>query len=380
MESVRTHSYSVSPMLTFVIFLVFSALTIAVGAIGTFAQAPLEQISIENELYDISWSLDGELIAVGMDEGVRIYAADLAEVAFLAGEIINSVAWHPDGTQLAAAGGFASSEGNIQIWDRNTSTNVFTLNTILENNHYQEFVVAWSPDSTKIASNGRDLDDSGSGLTTDTIQIWSTVNWTLLTTLDDRYMNSTRDLEWSPDSTFVGVGGRLYCDEQTPCERERIGPGYYIVDVTSGDTVRFIASLEQPSALAWSSNNLLAIDNPEFLVYDPTTGDLISALGGSAYKLEWSPNGKWIAQALGREGTVNIWHAATDTFVQSITSANRFIAFSWQPNGNALATVSEEGIIQIWDTSNLPDLSGTPTSTPFPSSTPVVPPTLMPNR
>jgi hypothetical protein len=60
--------------------------------------------------------------------------------------VVESVAWNPDGTRLAAAGW----EGTIKVWDLETATDLVTL----RGHNDSIFAVDWSRDGTQIASAG----------------------------------------------------------------------------------------------------------------------------------------------------------------------------------------------------------------------------------
>lgn len=61
---------------------------------------------------------------------------------------VRSVAWSPDGTRLACAGG----DGTLRVWEANTGAELHALSG------HASWVrsVAWSPDGTRLASTGND--------------------------------------------------------------------------------------------------------------------------------------------------------------------------------------------------------------------------------
>src|SRR6185369_12064574 len=95
----------------------------------------------------------------------------LQEIAHMPGDTIVSVSWNPQGTQLAAGGGFNAHQGEIQIWQRDLNSNTFSLATSFHNNHRNIFYLTWSPDGTMLATASRDS-QQGLDPIVFTIEIW----------------------------------------------------------------------------------------------------------------------------------------------------------------------------------------------------------------
>src|SRR5512145_3142614 len=93
--------------------------------------SPSLQLTTQTELYDARWSPDGQVLAVAGDWGVKIFDANLQEIAHLQGHTgsVVSVTWNPNSQQLASAGGIG--DGTIRIWNRNLTNGEFTLQTVL---------------------------------------------------------------------------------------------------------------------------------------------------------------------------------------------------------------------------------------------------------
>jgi WD40 repeat protein len=71
---------------------------------------------------------------------------------------VTSIAWSPDGRQIASASG----DGSVQVWDTFTGAHVLTY----RGHHGPANDVAWSPDNEHIASAG----DDG------TVQVWQAIS------------------------------------------------------------------------------------------------------------------------------------------------------------------------------------------------------------
>ena len=98
----------------------------------------------------IAWSPDGKYIASGEREGVQVWDAATGNELFRyddADGFISYVMWSPNGSRFA----FSSWNG-IQIWNTSTKTHLFTRPTDEDKLIRSAEHMAWSPDSTYLAS------------------------------------------------------------------------------------------------------------------------------------------------------------------------------------------------------------------------------------
>lgn len=91
-------------------------------------------------------------------------------------DIIDAVAWSPDGTKLATSGDY--NDKTIRIWD------VITGKTILTIQNYSAASLAWSPDGTRLAGAGY----------VDYLPVWDVATGQLLHTFTDKQITA---LAWS---------------------------------------------------------------------------------------------------------------------------------------------------------------------------------------
>jgi WD40 repeat protein len=142
-------------------------------------------------------SPDGKKFAVGSNGAVQIRDASsgsLLKTLSGHGATLRSIAWSPDGTEIASA----SSDGIIKIWDASSESLRRTLSTVVYGNSsigWGVNTVAWSPDSTKIASASDDW----------AIRIWDESSGALLTTLSG-HGSAVNSVAWSPDGTKIASG------------------------------------------------------------------------------------------------------------------------------------------------------------------------------
>ena len=101
---------------------------------------------------------------------------------------VASVAWSPDGTRLASAGG----DGTVKVWEAASSKGTLTLrghtNTVKS--------VAWSPDGTRLASTSWDA----------TVKVWEAASGKDTLTLRG-HTNPVESVAWSPDGTRLASAG-----------------------------------------------------------------------------------------------------------------------------------------------------------------------------
>jgi WD40 repeat protein len=310
------------------------------------SEIPPHQITVNYTPFDVAWSPDGQFIAVGEIIGTHLYDTNLQELHFFSGDSIASIAWNPEGTAFATAGGFNSNQGQVQIFRWDEELNDFTLFTILTNSHQDTTDVAWSPNGEMLATLSRNTEES-SGAIIYTTEIWHTFDWTLYTTLKHQYLEGFAGISWSPDSERIaGVGTQYICNGDFCNDATQ---GVFIADVSSGERLYFLGD-ESPNSISWSSNNELAINWPELKVYDLNTGIPTRILGIATGRIKWHPSGVWIASAVA--DAINI-RGKTGEFLFAINSAPNFWNMDWSPDGNQLITISENGVIQIWDVSAL---------------------------
>ncbi len=319
----------------------------------------------------LAYSPDGLQLAVGRgyslcsdnptnadDYDVHILDAATGQIVQkLSGHICatTQVSWSPDGTKLVGV----SNDGTAIIWNVATAEIITTFGSGLG---FDLGGAAWSPDGQGIASF---LGTGGF--------IWDVNDGSFLKDLDDLNDNSeVLDVTWKPDGTQIALAkGRV--NRATGLSEYRVE----IWDVTSADTSGvLLKKLDVGSvlALAWSPNGdwLAAggIDGAVRIV-DPITGQISLTLPGNAGGVEaiaWSPDSNNIASG-GLDGALRVWRLADRQQLGSFPfSGQLIIAIAWSPDGTQLVY----GGSGLGDTLLFvsPPVGSTPTPDPSLTATP----------
>ncbi len=321
------------------------------------------------ELSQMSWSPDGNLLASACADGVvRVWSAAGGEA--LSPPISNpagtNVAWSPDGTWLA----WGSEAGEIILWS--LSSSAMPRHILSSAGDYP--LVAWSPGSDKLiavhsGSGTLDVLDANTGETvastelrylidydwspdgldlaaitlSDRLQVWEYIGGDTALQQAFQIGNQSktgaplRALAWSPDGAFLATA-----------EADNL---ISLWDVRNEELIREFDQQDMVISLAWrpDSGQLAAWGAEYVRIWDTSDGQQITSYAFSDYpgELAWSPNGKYLA---GYYPDGRVWARDVDSSEQwqapNLTvGAIRRIA--WSPDGSTVAIVGDGGL-GIW--------------------------------
>ena len=280
--------------------------------------------------------------------------------------VISSVAWSPDGTQLASG----SWDKTVRIWDVATGRELLTL----RGHSDKVLAVAWSSDGTRLASCAYDQ----------TLRVWDTSTGDQLlvlkghSELSESVIGFAMEIVWrdqdrqlvaaySDRTTFwdVTAGKVIHTLEHIQAvawspDRERFADTWGIVEASTGTQLLNLRdSWGSASQLAWSPDGRWLLEHnggPKFRIRDAATGDDVLSMQGGGHTFCWSPDSRYVAAA--GDG-IQIWDTAPEVRQLKLTGTADRKAYwiAWSPDGRLLAVAEWFGFgaavpcdVQVWDT------------------------------
>ena len=237
------------------------------------------------------------------------------------------VAWSPDSSSIASGG----ADHTVQVW---YATNGRNIHTYL--GHQSESVrsVTWSPDSKRIASGGDDK----------TVQVWEATTGDPIFTYrgHNKDYGQVYSVDWSPDGKRIASGSR----DSTVQIWSAINGNHFFTYHEHKDGVRSVAWSPESTRIVSAGRDLIvrvwnAIDGSPVSTYDGHK-DVVLAVA-------WSPNSAYIASA-GLDKTVQVWEANTGHPTYTYRGHKDVVtAVAWASDSMLIASASLDKTVQVWN-------------------------------
>jgi serine/threonine protein kinase len=248
---------------------------------------------------------------------------------------VTAVAWSPGGTYIVTA----SFDKTVRIWDTAQG-----FSTITYCGHWDRVqAVAWSPDGKRVAS----ASDDG------TVQVWDATTGKQVL-IYRGHSNAVNAVAWSPDGKRIASasedksvqvwdtsnGGLIFAN--------RSHTKKVLAVAWAPDGRRIASGSEDKSVQVWSPIK----DKSGFfgtLRLTPRGQFSYKGHSGRVNGLIWSPNGQRIA-SVSNDKSMQVWDSSTGKkFIIYRTTSASINGVTWSPDGRFIAACGNDKMVQVWD-------------------------------
>ena len=317
-------------------------------------------------VWSVAWSPDGKQLATGSwDNSIKLWEANTGKLQHTVQghkNRVHKIAWSPDGQHLASCGW----DGAIKIWDGTWPEHTLNGHSAIA------FCIAWSPDGKRLASGSPDK----------SVRIWDAENGKQLHLLEG-HTGTVWSVAWSPDGkrlasasndftvkvwdvelgtvvhTLAGHEGSVWSTEWNPDGKRLASSGddrtVRVWNATTGRSLHILRGHQAcANCVAWNqAGDRLASGSWDSTakIWDTDQGKLLQTMNGHTgfiNSLEWSPDDKQLATA-SDDSTAKVWNAATGRLLDILGGHTSPVhSLAWNPKGGGLAVSSFDGTVKVW--------------------------------
>lgn len=294
----------------------------------------------------ISWSPDGDYIAVAAGNNIHLYNAisqqHIIELSLSA--LTTGLSFSPAGGQLAAG----SRDGYLRAWKMADINNKNGNSQVLP--MWQSFAhkkgvnsLGYNQTGSWIASGGND------GMT----RVWNAV--------DGKSVTAMIGGSFAVSSVAISPSGKILAIANGNMIRLRdIASGRIIGSFRTDNSLSSLAFHPNGTLLAsGDSNNKVelwlpesafktgSLDYPRPIQLGAHKGE-VGTISALVWQVSFSPNGEQIASA-GGDGRIYLWDVKSQSLIQTLIGHQKAVtSLSFNPDGSSLASGSLDGTVRIW--------------------------------
>ena len=282
----------------------------------------------------IAWKPDGKQLALACTDGtIKLLPVEGGEPTVLKGhaDSVSGVAWNPDGSLLASS----SSDGTVRIWNAGG-----TMKKILEGHGSPVACVDWSPTGDRIVSG--DLDRA--------VCLWDE-DGTSLRTIEAHYC-PVCSVAWNTDGSQFGSAGHGTWPQQRNDDLVRAwlrsgepaGEADYAAQGVL--TVSWALAPGAEPHLAWGGlNKTVTIQqgdpnaNPDFHFLQ---------FHSVVRSIAWQPTGsRWVAGL--QSGEIILYRDIQNEISRRKVAHEPIISVAWRADGRQFAALTASDVISLWE-------------------------------